>query len=139
MTKGEQKEYNHKYYLENKGKINECRAKRRDKINEYSRKYYSQKKQRLADLQKEVIALRRDKEDLIFVRNAKADHILELKEQIVDIKANCDLAIEGRDVKILELEKQIEKMKCCFNCKHSRTEYEHCRTDKHEKWEIKEK
>jgi hypothetical protein len=33
---------------------------------------------------------------------------------------------------------QIEKMKCCFNCKHSRTEYEHCKTDKHEKWEIKE-
>jgi len=22
--------------------------------------------------------------------------------------------------------------------KHSRTEYEHCKTDKHEKWEIKE-
>lgn len=38
----------------------------------------------------------------------------------------------------LMLEQQIEKMKCCFNCKHSRTEYEHCRTDKHEKWEIKE-
>lgn len=37
-----------------------------------------------------------------------------------------------------ELKTQIEKMKCCFNCKHSRTEYEHCRTDKHEKWELKE-
>ena len=31
------------------------------------------------------------------------------------------------------------KLKCCYNCKHSRTEYEHCRTNKHEKWEIKEK
>jgi predicted ATP-binding protein involved in virulence len=41
--------------------------------------------------------------------------------------------------RIAELETQIEKMKCCFNCKHSRTEYEHCKTDKHEKWEIKEK
>lgn len=41
--------------------------------------------------------------------------------------------------RVRELEQQIEKMKCCFNCKHSRTEYEHCRTDKHEKWEIKEK
>ena len=40
--------------------------------------------------------------------------------------------------RIEELEEQIEKMKCCFNCKHSRTEYEHCKTDKHEKWEIKE-
>ena len=38
-----------------------------------------------------------------------------------------------------ELEAQIEKMKCCYNCKHSRTVYEHCKTDKHEKWEIKEK
>jgi hypothetical protein len=33
---------------------------------------------------------------------------------------------------------RFEKVKCCFNCKHSRTEYEHCKTDKHEKWEIKE-
>ena len=38
-----------------------------------------------------------------------------------------------------ELEAQIEKMKCCYNCKHSRTEYEHCKTPKSEKWEIKEK
>ena len=30
----------------------------------------------------------------------------ELTDQIADIKANCDLAIEGRDVKIKELEKQ---------------------------------
>lgn len=41
--------------------------------------------------------------------------------------------------RIVELEARIEKMKCCYNCKHSRTEYEHCKTDKHEKWEIKEK
>ena len=47
--------------------------------------------------------------------------------------------IEERDRRIAELEQQIEEMKCCFNCKHSRTEYEHCKTDKHEKWEIKEK
>jgi hypothetical protein len=46
---------------------------------------------------------------------------------------------EPREKRIEELEAQIEKMKCCFNCKHSRTEYEHCRTDKSEKWEIKEK
>jgi len=46
---------------------------------------------------------------------------------------------EPREKRIAELEAQIEKMKCCYNCKHSRTEYEHCKTDKHEKWEIKEK
>jgi hypothetical protein len=38
-----------------------------------------------------------------------------------------------------ELKAQIEKMKCCYNCKHSRTEYNHCKTEKSEKWEINEK
>ena len=66
------------------------------------------------------------------------------EEQIAELKAECDLAIEGRDVKINELEKeneifkkaneiiaqqrdnrdadiaeleaQIEEMKCCSNC-----------------------
>lgn len=33
----------------------------------------------IAELEKENAELRRDKEDLIFVRNAKADHINELK------------------------------------------------------------
>lgn len=33
------------------------------------------------------------------------------ENKIADIKANCDLAIEGRDVKIMELEQQIEEMK----------------------------
>ena len=52
--------------------------------------------------------------------------------------AGCGRYISLED-KIKEYEAQIEKMKCCYNCKHSRTEYEHCKTDKHEKWEIKEK
>ena len=46
--------------------------------------------------------------------------------------------IEFAEQETKELREQIEKMKCCYNCKHSRTEYEHCKTDKHEKWEIKE-
>lgn len=46
--------------------------------------------------------------------------------------------LENKDAKIAELEAKIEKMKCCTNCKHSRTVYEHCKTNKHEKWEIKE-
>lgn len=33
----------------------------------------------------------------------------ELENKIADIKANCDLAIEGREVKIRELEQQIER------------------------------
>ena len=47
--------------------------------------------------------------------------------------------IEERDRRIAELEQQIEEMKCCYNCEHSRTEYEHCRTEKSGKWEMKEK
>ena len=35
----------------------------------------------------------------------------ELTDKIADIKANCDLAIEGRDVKIMELEKENAKLK----------------------------
>ena len=46
------------------------------------------------------------------------DYIKQQENKIADIKANCDLAIEGRDVKIKELEKQIEKMKRHCNCKH---------------------
>lgn len=52
-----------------------------------------------------------------------------------------ELATENDNLikQVKELEAQIEKMKCCYNCKHSRTEYEHCKTDKHEKWEMIEK
>ena len=56
-----------------------------------------------------------------------AKHILELQK---DKGVLTD--------KVAGLEAQIEKMKCCFNCKHSRLEYEHCRTNKHEKWESAE-
>ena len=50
------------------------------------------------------------------------DYITELENKIADIKANCDLAIEGRDVKIMELEQRIEKMKRHCNCKHRNSE-----------------
>lgn len=36
--------------------------------------------------------------------------IAELENKIADIKANCDLAIEGRDVKVMELEKENEQL-----------------------------
>ena len=44
------------------------------------------------------------------------------ENKIADIKANCDLAIEGRDIKIKELEEQIDKMKCCGNCRFSESD-----------------
>ena len=75
------------------------------------------------------------------------DYIKQQEEKIADLKANFDLAIEGRDVKIKELEdhlseevelhlhaeeyikeleQQIEKMKCCDNCKHKKSEVDRC-------------
>ena len=61
--------------------------------------------------------------------------IAELEAQIEQLTY-----LHNEDVNTIKLlNKQIGKMKCCYNCKHSRTEYEHCKTDKSEKWEIKEK
>ena len=51
-----------------------------------------------------------------------------VKEVIGDIKANCDLAIEGRDIRIKELEQQIEQMKCCLSMWY---EYENERDTPH--------
>ena len=56
-----------------------------------------------------------------------------------DTKAELAEHLGKANDKVAELEAQIEQMKCCYNCKHSRNVYEHCRTDKREKWEIKEK
>lgn len=38
-------------------------------------------------------------------------NLTDLENKIADIKANCDLAIEGRDVRIMELEKENERLK----------------------------
>ena len=54
----------------------------------------------------------------------KGERIKELEDKVADIKANCDLAIEGRDVKIKELKQQIVQLKKdvienesdCANC-----------------------
>lgn len=59
------------------------------------------------------------------------------EEQIAELKAECDLAIEGRDVKIIELEtrcnelflqtceqaEQIKRMKACCNCDNNKEEH----------------
>jgi predicted RNase H-like nuclease (RuvC/YqgF family) len=42
----------------------------------------------------------------------------ELEEKL----ANADYQLEGRDLKIKELEAQIEKMKCCGNCRFSESD-----------------
>ena len=49
---------------------------------------------------------------LAYQRTVGADNrIEELENKIADTKANCDLAIEGRDIKIKELEKENENLK----------------------------
>ena len=71
--------------------------------------------------------------------NRRADIIIRQEKQIqIDAEQIRALQKQNGELtdKVKELEAQIEKMKCCYNCKHSRTEYEHCRTDKHEKWEM---
>ena len=77
----------------------------------------------------------------IAIQNRKA-RIKDLEKQIKELKEKhkqdeLGLIITNSSARA-ELQEQIEKMKCCYNCKHSRTEYEHCKTDKHEKWELKE-
>ena len=43
---------------------------------------------------------------LCFDYQEKEKRITDLEDKIADIKANCDLAIEGRDIKIKELEEE---------------------------------
>ena len=75
----------------------------------------------------EIAELRKENENLASI----AEH-----QQSSNMKRYFE--IEELKKENAELKAKIEKMKCCANCKHSRTEYEHCKTNKHEKWEIKE-
>ena len=63
--------------------------------------------------------------------------IAELEDKL----ANADYQLEGRDVKIKELEAQVEKMKCCSNCVYlagcDLSGYEECKN--FDKWELREK
>ena len=67
----------------------------------------------------------------------------EPREKQIQIDAKQIRALQKQNGeltdKVKELEAQIEKMKCCYNCKHSRTDYVHCITNKHENWEMIEK
>lgn len=66
-----------------------------------------------------------------------------------DIKNAYLAAAESREKRIAELEVQIEKMKCCWNCKHFDKLYNRCELTRFtlksclcnslDKWEIKEK
>jgi TolA-binding protein len=90
-----------------------------------------------SELENELKWERETKSELADLLGKSNDKIADLEETINKLREQFALRYNLED-KIKDLESQIEKMKCCANCKHSRTEYEHCITDKHEKWEIKE-
>ncbi|MBO7733652.1 MAG: hypothetical protein J6S67_13900 [Methanobrevibacter sp.] len=87
----------------------------------------------LADLEKEYHLLGERCNQLLKDKGDLTDRVSNQAESLRVIM----LEEEKKRKRIEELEQQIEKMKCCANCKHSRTDYEHCRTDKHEKWELR--
>ena len=73
---------------------------------------------RIANLQGEILKLKGENAELSRenrLLGERCNQLLkdkgELTDQIADIKANCDFAIEGRDIKIkeLELELTVEK------------------------------
>ena len=78
----------------------------------------------------------KEEADLIIAEQNKSKE--EILKAVAKVKSDYHELCKLKDMRIAELEAQIEEIKCCCNCRHSRTEYEHCRTDKHEKWEIKE-
>lgn len=85
--------------------------------------------------------LKQEEKDKYSAFIAEVSEILGLGKPI-DVLKLCmtvDRFFKPYQKRIAELEAQIEKMKCCYNCKHSRTDYEHCITNKHEKWEMIEK
>ena len=81
-------------------------------------------------------------------QNMELQQKLEVKEKQIEkleeAKANYEYLLEGRDNEIDELKKQIDKMKCCRNCKYLAYDYEDmlCSNKKHCKnynlWKLKE-
>ena len=55
-----------------------------------------------------------------YLENVNAEMLKRFNRlaELEDKLANADYQLEGRDIKIKELEAQIEKMKCCQNCSH---------------------
>lgn len=67
---------------------------------------------RIAELEKENAELKRDKEDLIFVRNAKADHICELKDLLAKAKEMLQTVFDKwvEERWILQSEKEVKQI-----------------------------
>lgn len=77
----------------------------------------------LEDLKSKAEATKELREENELLKNSDSlcKLIGEQKLKITDLEnklANADYQLEGRDIKIRELEAQIEKMKRCSNCKY---------------------
>lgn len=73
------------------------------------------------DIQEDVLKLRIENNKLLDVINGQDVKIADLEKQIVEIlDAKCTSCTElgGMQLKINRLEQQIEKMKNCRNCKN---------------------
>lgn len=93
------------------------------------------KEERIVELEKENADLKNQNENLIEMLKA---------ERSIRHQVNCLESILVYEAKIEQLENQIEKMKCCENCKHHYWLYEElaCRIHKIDvdtcnSWEMK--
>lgn len=107
-------------------------------------KNLAEQEEKIADIKANCDYILEGKDLEIKTLGERCNQLLKDKGDLTDRVSNqaeslrvIMLEEEKKGKRIEELEQQIEKMKCCTNCKHSRTEYEHCRTDKHEKWELR--
>ena len=89
----------------------------------------------------QIRALQKQNGELTDELTKKSDTNHQLVEQLAELTDRFEQEKNLSQCRLdhnEQLRGMIEKMKCCANCKHSRTEYEHCRTNKHEKWELAE-
>lgn len=73
---------------------------------------------RIKELEKENEQLKKDKELLDNTNNEQTKVILELQEHIREVENDSNNCEHWSYTRIKQLEEQIEKMKCCGNCKH---------------------
>ena len=94
--------------------------------------------ERIAEIEKENAELKKDKEWLDNTNNEQTRVILELQEHIIKVENDSNNCEHWSYTRIKQLEAQIERMKCCGNCKHREDcVYEHA-WDLCDEWEFAE-
>ena len=62
----------------------------------------------------------KDESDLIIAEQNKSTE--EILKAVAKVKSDYHELCKLKDMRIAELEAQIEKMKCCYNCEHGQNE-----------------